>query len=100
MFPNPSVVGNADEDYYWRYERDNFNRIVMEDEPETVQATDDEGNHLFNEETHEPVMVETGNIISNARMKLAKDYDPSLQENYIPRSGMGLCWDAWSASGA
>ncbi len=83
---NPSVVGNADEDYYWRYERDNFNRIVMEDEPETVQATDDEGNHLFNEETHEPVMVETGNIISNARMKLAKDYDPSLQENYIPRS--------------
>ncbi len=31
---NPSVVGNADEDYYWRYERDKFNRIVMEDAPE------------------------------------------------------------------
>ena len=82
---NPSVVGNADEDYYWRYERDNFNRIVMEDVPETVQATDDEGNPLFDEETHEPIMVETGNIIPNARMKLAKDYDPSLQESYVER---------------
>ena len=82
---NPSVVGNADEDYYWRYERDNFNRIVMEDVPETVQATDDEGKPLFDEETHEPIMVETGNIIPNARMKLAKDYDPSLQESYVER---------------
>ena len=82
---NPSVVGNADEDYYWRYERDSFNRIVMEDVPETVQATDDEGNPLFDEETHEPIMVETGNIIPNARMKLAKDYDPSLQESYVER---------------
>ncbi len=82
---NPSVVGNADEDYYWRYERDNFNRIVMEDVPETVQATDDEENPLFDEETHEPIMVETGNIIPNARMKLAKDYDPSLQESYVER---------------
>ena len=82
---NPSVVGNADEDYYWRYERDNFNRIVMEDVPETVQAADDEGKPLFDEETHEPIMVETGNIIPNARMKLAKDYDPSLQESYVER---------------
>ena len=47
----------------------------MEDVPETVQATDDEGNPLFDEETHEPIMVETGNIIPNARMKLAKDYE-------------------------
>ncbi len=82
---NPSVVGNADEDYYWRYERDKLNRIVMEDVPETVQATDDEGKPLFNEKTHEPIMVETGNIIPNARMKLAKDYDPSLQESYVER---------------
>ena len=27
---NPSIVGNSDEDYYWRYERDEFNRIVYE----------------------------------------------------------------------
>lgn len=83
---NPSVVGNADEDYYWRYERDEFNRIVMEDVPETIQATDDDGNPLFDEETHEPIMVETGKIIKNARMKLAEDYDPSKQDSYIPRA--------------
>lgn len=83
---NPSVVGNADEDYYWKYERDEFNRIVMEDVPEMVQQTDEDGNLVFDEETHEPVMVETGNIIKNARMKLSKSYDPSLQESYIPRA--------------
>ena len=110
---NPSVVGNSDEDYYWRYERDELNRIVMEDVPETVQQTEEvavmvqdtdlSGNLLFDEsgepvmvevfketpvfdpETHEPVMIETGRIIKNARMKLAENYDPSLQESYIPR---------------
>ena len=82
---NPSIVGNADEDYYWRYERDEFNRIVMEDVPEMVQRKDEEGNPVFDEETHEPVMVETGNIIPNARMKLAEGYDPSLQGSYIER---------------
>ncbi len=82
---NPSVVGNANEDYYWKYERDEFNRIVMEDVPETIQQTDEEGNPMFDEETHEPIMVETGNIIKNARMKLADGYDPSLQENYVER---------------
>ena len=83
---NPSVVGNADEDYYWRYERDEFNRIMMEDVPELVQTKDEEGNPIFDEETHEPLMVETGSIIKNARMKLADDYDPSLQESYVPRA--------------
>lgn len=82
---NPSIVGNADEDYYWRYERDAFNRIVMEDVPETVQQTDDDGNPLYDEETGEPIMVETGNIIPNARMKLSEDYDSSLQGGYIER---------------
>lgn len=89
---NPSVVGNADEDYYWRYERDEFNRIVMEDVPETIEATDDEGNPLYDKETHEPVMIETGIIIPNARMKLSKDYDPYLQNTYIPRADR-LEWD-------
>ena len=82
---NPSIVGNADEDYYWRYERDEFNRIVMEDVPETVQKTDEDGKHVFDEETHKPVMVETGKIVKNARMKLAEGYDSSLQEGYIER---------------
>ncbi len=83
---NPSVIGNADEDYYWKYERDEFNRIVMEDVPELAQKVDEDGNPVFDKETHEPIMEETGNIILNARMKLAEDYDPSLQQSYIPRA--------------
>ena len=70
---------------YWSYERDEFNRIVMEDVPELVQETDHEGNPVFDEETHEPIMVETGKIIKNARMKLAEGYDPSLQDTYVER---------------
>lgn len=110
---NPCVIGNADEDYYWKYARDGFNRIIMEDVPETVQemeevteyiqGTDGEGNPLFDEETGEPVLVEvtktvpvfdgegrpvmvgTGKVIKNARMKLAEGYDPSLQGAYVER---------------
>ena len=82
---NPSIVGNADEDYYWRYERDAFNRIVLEDVPEQIHAKDQEGNPLYDPETHKPVMAPTGNIIKNARMKLAEGYDPSLQNAYIER---------------
>lgn len=82
---NPSIIGNADEDYYWRYERDEFNRIVMEDVPETIQKTDENGNQEFDEETHKPIMVETGNMIKNARMKLAEGYDPALQDTYVER---------------
>ena len=82
---NPSVVGNADEDYYWRYERDELNRVVMEDVPEMVQQTDEDGNLMFDKKTHEPIMAETGKIIKNARMKLADGYDPSLQNSYVER---------------
>lgn len=82
---NPSIVGNADEDYYWRYERDEFNRIILEDAPEIIQLKDEDGHPVFDEETHEPVMIETGNMIPNARMKFADDYDSSKQDEYIPR---------------
>lgn len=139
---NPSIVGNADEDYYWRYERDEFNRIIMEDVPEMKIKTetikvlmpkyetkivgyiqpddedwepdyDEDGNPIPNKEygevevldeygnpvmeevedirpvkdkqTGEYIMEETGNIIKNARMKLAEGYDPSLQDTYIER---------------
>ncbi len=93
----PSVVGNADEDYYWRYERDGFNRIVMEGVPETAQMKDENGSPMFDGETHEPIMAETGKIIPNARMKLSEGYDPSLQDSYIPRKDrrewdyVGMC---------
>lgn len=61
---NPSVVGNGDEDYYHKYERDEFNRIVWED----------------------VVDEETGNITKNGRMKVSDSYDSTLHPNYIPRS--------------
>lgn len=61
---NPSVVGNGDEDYYYKYERDEFNRIVWED----------------------VVDEETGNITKNGRMKVSDSYDSTLHPNYIPRS--------------
>lgn len=82
---NPSVVGNADEDYYWRYERDEFSRIIFVDVPEMVQMKDENGNLVFDKESGEPIMVETGEVIKNAKMMLSKEYDPSLQETYVPR---------------
>lgn len=81
---NPSVVGNADEDYYWRYERDDFNRFVYEDAEEEVVQLDDDGTPVL-DENGMPVMVKTGNIIKNAHYKLAADYDPTKQNDYIER---------------
>jgi hypothetical protein len=81
---NPSVVGNADEDYYWRYARDEFNRFVYEDAEEAVAQLDDDGAPVL-DENGMPVMVKTGNIIKNAHYKLAADYDPTKQNDYIER---------------
>lgn len=72
---NPCLVGNADEDYYWKYERDDFNRLIMEEVPETEQQKDEEGNPIFAEESEEPVMIETGRMVKVP--KIAGTYDPS-----------------------
>lgn len=82
---NPSVVGNADEEYYWRYERDEFNRYIYEDVEEEVQATDEDDNLLFDEDGS-PIYVKTGNIIKNGKIKVSEDYDESLQDSYIERA--------------
>lgn len=82
---SPSIVGNADEDYYWRYERDEFNRVVWEDVREMVEKLDDEGNPVIDEETGEIVFEETGRIIKNGDMKQNPNYDSSLQETYVER---------------
>lgn len=81
---NPSVVGNADEDYYWKYERDEFDRFVYEDVAEVEGQLDEDGNPVL-DENGDPVMVETGEIIKNGRMKISDDYDSSLQEDYVER---------------
>lgn len=79
---NPSVVGNADEDYYWKYERDAFGRIVLEEIPERVQALDGEGAPMF-DENGETVLKPTGGTVK--RMKLSADYDKTLQGSYEER---------------
>lgn len=81
---NPSIVGNADEDYYWKYERDEFNRVVFEDVEEEIEKVDEDDNIVY-DENGDIVMKKTGKIIKNARMKLNSDYDPSLQNEYVER---------------
>lgn len=60
---NPSIIGNSDEEYAHRYERDEFNRVIWEDVPD----------------------IDTGKILRNAKMKESATYDSSLQLNYIER---------------
>lgn len=81
---NPSVVGNADEDYYWRYERDEFDRIIWVDMPELAPVLDGEGSPVIGEDGL-PVMAPTGRMIEKGTMKLAEDYDPSKQKDYVER---------------
>ncbi len=78
---NPSVVGNSDEEYYWRWERDEFNRIVYEEVEEYTEKFDEEGNQVL--EDGKPVMIPTGRI--EKRMKQAASYDGSLQQSYVER---------------
>lgn len=72
---NPSVVGNGDEDWLGRWQRDEFDRIVMEDVEEEIEKVD--------EATGEVVCEKTGNIVKNARFKANPDYEPTIK--YIER---------------
>ena len=81
---NPSVVGNADEDYYWRYERDEFDRIVWVDVPELAPVLDGDGSPVISEDGL-PVMTPTGRMIEKGTMKLAGGYDLARQKDYVER---------------
>lgn len=73
---NPSVVGNSDEDYYWKYERDEFDRIITE--PISVEVT-----HLEDERDIDKLSSEditTSTIYTN---KMSDKYDPD--QEYIHR---------------
>lgn len=67
---NPSVVGNGDETYFWKYERDEFNRFVYIDSP----ILDENGNEFIGED---------GNIAIGKTMKLSDKYDST--QTYIAR---------------
>lgn len=71
---NPSVVGNADEDYYWRYVRDEFNRIQYEEISVLDPELDEDGNLI---------MVDNGRKEKHPVQD--KKFDPSLISTYIER---------------
>lgn len=85
---NPSIVGNADENYYWKYERDVFNRIIYEDVEEIkdqeIETTsyDENGNLIIIKDI---VPVKTGKIIKNGKPKISSSYNEDLQSSYIER---------------
>lgn len=79
---NPSVVGNGDEDWLGRWQRDEFGRIIMEDV--------EEESRIIDETTGEITFEKTGKIIKNARFKANPDYDPS--QKYIERKDRAE-WD-------
>lgn len=83
---NPSIIGNADEDYYWRYERDEFNRFIYEDLIDEIEepVVDEEGKFVLDDDG-KIVTNKTTNIIKNGKFKVSDTYDPSLQENYVER---------------
>lgn len=59
----PAVIGNVDTEYFWKYKKDDFNRMIYQD----TQVT-------MNGETitsHEPVINES--------------YNPELEDSYIAR---------------
>ena len=70
---NPSIIGNADETYYWKYERDKFNRILLEDVEIKETSTDTEGN-----------TITKTTIYKDGKRKLNPNYDPS--QPYIERA--------------
>lgn len=79
---NPSVVGNSDEEYYWRWKRDEFNRVIYEEVPELAEKLDKNEMPVMDDDGN-PIMIETGRTISV--MKQREDYDNTLQQSYIER---------------
>ena len=79
---NPSVIGNADEDYFWMYERDEFNRIISEEVPDIKPKIDENGEFILDEDG-KIIYEDSGNTIK--RFKFREEYDPSLQDSYIER---------------
>ena len=70
---NPSIIGNADEDYFWRWKRDEFNRIKFKEIPITYEKEDGNGNVVMVKSETETVLIE----------EERDDYDSS--QEYISR---------------
>lgn len=81
---NPSIIGNADEDYYWKWERDEFNRIKYKEIPVEYDELDEDGNPVIDEETGLPKKYysETETTLTEV---VSEDYNESLALSYVPR---------------
>ena len=76
---NPSVIGNGDEDYYWKFERDKFNRIILETVEIDIPKFDNDGNQLLDEDNN---LITEKSVVT--RRKVSSDYDSNME--YIERS--------------
>ena len=76
---NPSVIGNGDEEYYWKFERDKFNRIILETVEIDIPKFDNDGNQLLDEDNN---LITEKSVVT--RRKVSSDYDSSME--YIERS--------------
>lgn len=74
----PGVLGNADEDYMYRYETDEFGRFIMEDYEDIV-----ENEYLLEKEDGTFEKIKKKETIKHQRRKERADYDP--EQEYIPR---------------
>ncbi len=76
---NPSIVGNADEDYYWAWERDEFNRFLTQEVPkiELVEEKQEDGS-LTVKEVESETETET-------RYVRSEEWNSELQKEYTPR---------------
>ena len=78
----PSVLGNGDCEYFWRYERDEFNRIIEEEIDDLVVKLDENG-EIIRDANGKALYDKIGTI------KIKKEnpnYDETLQDSYIQRS--------------
>ena len=76
---NPSIVGNSDEDYYWKFDKDRFNRIILENIDIEEPQLDSGGNQIIDNGGN-PVFKTT----TVTRRKISSNYDASKE--YIERS--------------
>ena len=76
---NPSVIGNGDEDYYWKFERDKFNRIILETVEIDIPKFDNDGNQLLDEDNN---LITEKSVVT--RRKVSSDYNSNME--YMERS--------------
>jgi len=68
---NPCLVGNSDEDWTNKYLKDDFGRFIYEDAEEEIEQIDSESGKI--------IIVKTGSVVKNGKLKLNPNYDNSKE---------------------